>query len=210
MGFSLRYAFGRAGRHIRKIAGEARARVGERFRSLGPSCLRDFLFAQYWAIDVSLFMVFYNDDPTDVRYALHNKYARILTTRTERDLRYLGFSYAASLLAAQPMTSHTEEGLCAKVDVLETIAFIYDAASRTQAWFPVVRHPDSWMIANTLSDEIARVLQLACGQDPVFVNDWVSLVPGIEVSANQLLSEPDWSQSVASMLESTDFGGACR
>ena len=69
MAFSLTYAFGTMGRHTRKISSEARCFVGARFRSIESSRLRDYLFAQYLAIDGTLFAVFYNDDPGHPLYS---------------------------------------------------------------------------------------------------------------------------------------------
>lgn len=83
MAFSLTYAFGAMGRHTRKISREARAFIGAKFRNLEPSRFRDYLFAQYYAIDGTLFSVFYNDDPNHPLYSIHKKYATKLLDATE-------------------------------------------------------------------------------------------------------------------------------
>jgi hypothetical protein len=207
MAFSLTYAFGAMGRHVRKISREARAFVGARFRSLEPSQLRDYLFAQYFAIDNTLFTVFYNDDPADPLFSIHKKYANRLLDATECDFRHLARAYAFSLLASQRLASGTEEEMAGRLNILDLIAFVYDGSSPTELWTSLVLQPDDSIIAAALCQEIARVLQLDPLDKGAFFSDWLSLVPSITAVTEMFLAKEDWSKSTASLIESVDFGG---
>jgi hypothetical protein len=207
MAFSLTYAFGAKGRHIRKISGEARAFVGAKFRNLEPSRLRDYLFAQYFAIDGALFAVFYNDEPSHPLYSIHTKYGNKLLDATECDFRHLGLAYAYGLLAGQPLTSATEEEMAGRLNILHAIAFIYDGGQPPQLWISLVLKPDDAMIAAALCHDIAKLLQLDPRDKTTFSNDWLSLVPSIIAGTNVLLTRRGWSESAASLIQSVDFGG---
>ena len=208
MAFSLTYAFGRMGRHIRQISGDARAFVGAKFRDLDPSRLRDYLFAQYFAIDMTLFKVFYNDDPRDPLYSIHKKYADKLLAATESDFRHLGLAYAFSLLAGQPLTSATEAEIAGRISILHAISSIYDGSQPPQLWISLVLKPDDSMIAAALCYDIGKALQLDPRDKTAFSNDWLSLVPGIIAGTNRLLTKEDWTKTAATMIKSVDFGGA--
>jgi hypothetical protein len=210
MAFSLTYAFGAMGRHIRKISREARAIVGEQFRNLESSGLRDYLFAQYFAIDGALFSVFYNDDPNHPLHPIHKKYANKLLDTTESDFRHLARAYAFSLLAGLPLRNGTEEEMVGRVNILRLIAFIYEGSGPTELWTSLVLQPDESLIAAALCQEIAHVLQLDPRDKGAFSNDWLSLVPSIIAVTNMFLTKEDWSKSAASMIESVDFGGTKR
>src|SRR5262249_53940058 len=160
MAFSLIYAFGAKGRHIRRIAREARAFVGAKFRNLEPSRLRDYLFAQYFAIDSTLFNVCYNSDQNHPLYPIHQKYGNKLLDATESDFRHLARAYALSLVAGQPLSSGTEEEMVGRVNILRLVAFIYDGSSPAELWTSLVLQPDESIIAAALCQEIARVLEL--------------------------------------------------
>src|SRR5438067_2028388 len=121
MPFSLSYAFGGAGRHIRKISREARAFIGAKFRNLEPGPVRDQLFAQYLAIDGTLFKVFYNDDRKDPFYRIHKTYANKLLDATAADFRHLARAYALSFLTAHPVTRATEEEMTGRLCVFDVI-----------------------------------------------------------------------------------------
>jgi len=205
MAFSLTYAFGQMGRHIRKISREARAFVGSNFRDLEPSRLRDILFAQYFAIDCTLFSVFYNEGPTHPFYSIHKTYADALIRATESDLRRLARAYAFSLLAGQSL-SCAEEEAALRLNVLRLIAFVYDRSSPTEFWTSLVLQPDHSVIAAALCLEIADVLHLDAPDKRTFSNDWLSLLPGINAATNGFLMQDDWSKRAASIIESVDFG----
>lgn len=207
MGFSLTYAFGRMGRHIREISREARAFVGAKFRNLDPSPLRDYLFAQYFAIDGTLFNVFYSDDTTDPLYSIHRKYANKLLDATECDFRHLGLAYAVSLLAGEPLRNATQEEMAGRLSVLDTIAFIYDGSRPTELWTALVLQPDDSMIAAAMCQDIAHVLQLDPRDKAGFSSDWLSLVPYIVEGTHTLVTQEEWGRSAASLIEGTDFGG---
>jgi hypothetical protein len=207
MAFSLSYAFGTMGRHIRRISSEARCFVGARFRSIESSRLRDYLFAQYLGIDGTLFAVFYNDDPGHPLYSIHKKYANKLLDATESDFRHLARAYAFSLFSGQPAGSPSEEEVAARLDILLVIAFIYDGSNPTQLWTSLCLRPDDSNIAAALCQEIAHVLQLDPRDKSTFSSDWLSLVPIIISRENAFLAKEDWCKSAASMIESVDFGG---
>ncbi|MCO6458560.1 MAG: hypothetical protein J5I93_24910 [Pirellulaceae bacterium] len=210
MTFSLTYAFGAMGRHTRKISREARAFVGGQFRKLEPSGLRDYLFAQYFAIDGTLFSVFYNDDRNDRLYPVHKKYANKLLDATESDFRHLARAYAFSLLANQPFSSGNEEEMVGRVNILRLIAFIYDGSNPTATWTSLVLQPDELIIAAALCQEIAHVLQLDPRDKGAFSSEWLSLVPTIIAGTEALVTHDDFRNSTAAMIESVDFGGTQR
>jgi len=210
MAFSLTYAFSAKGRHIRKISREARGFVGDKFRNLKPGPLRDYLFAQYFAIDGALYAVFYNDDPSHPLYPIHIKYGNKLLETTESDFRHLGLAYAFSLLAIQsgsPQLSVTEEDMAGNLNLMHVIASIYDGSQPPQLWTSIVLKPDYAMIAATLCQDIAKVMQLDPRDKTAFANDWVSLIPSIIAETKMHLMRSDWSKSVSAIIKSVDFGG---
>lgn len=204
---SLTYAFGRMGRHIRTIAHEARAFVGAKFRSLEPTQLRDYLVAQYFAIDLTLFSVFYNEEPTDPLYLVHKKYGSKLLGATESDFRRLGRAYAFSLLAAQSQSTASDGDIASRMDLLHVLSFIYTGSQAPQLWIEVLGKPDASMISAALCHDIAAVLQMDPGDKPAFSDDWLSLVSAMIAATNSFLAKEDWSRTAATMIESIDFGG---
>jgi hypothetical protein len=207
MAISLTYAFGTMGRHIRKTCREARAYVGANFRYLEASQLRDALFWQYFAIDLSLFSVFYNEDPTDALYPIHKKYAGMLLGVTDVGFRRIARAYALSLLAGQPLRRADEEEAAGRLNVLRLIAFIYDRSGPTQFWTSLVLQPDEKVVAGALCLEIADAIRLDPPDKTAFSTDWLSLVPGINAGTKMFLAKEDWSEKAASLMESVDFGG---
>jgi hypothetical protein len=213
MAFSLVYGFGRMGRHVRRIVSEARSFAGTKFRNLTPSPLRDFLFAQFFAIDHTLFGVFYNDDPKDPRYSMHQKYASKLIDVTACDFLSLCHTYSCSILVAQPLVDSPQFGPqeCeTTLGILRIIDFIYGGSTPTQIWPAMALKPDPSIIAATMCQEIAQVLQFDPRDKASFSNEWLSLLPQIIAYTNTLIAKEDWSKTAALWIESNDYGGPRR
>ena len=210
MAFSLTYAFGRMGRHVRKIAREARSFAGTKFRNLAPGPLREFLFAQFVATDSTLFGIFYNDDPSDPRYSMHQKYASELLDVTACEFLGLCHAYSCSILVAQPLedSAQLSPQECETIlGILDVIDCIYGGSAPTQLWTTIAIEPNPLIIAAALCEEIAQVLQLDPQDKAAFSNEWLSLLPHIIAGTNTLLANEDWSNTSASMIESSDYGG---
>jgi hypothetical protein len=162
---------------------------------------------QYFAIDCSLFSVFYNDAANHPLYSIHKKYANRLIDSTEFDYRHIGRAYAFGLLASEPVRDQTEDEMARRLGVLHTIAFIYDGTKPTDLWTSLVLKPDADITAVALCQEIARILQLDSRDKSAFSVDWLSLVPGILAGIRQFLGKEDCTKSITCIVESTDFGG---
>ena len=119
-------------------------------------------------------------------YSIHKKYANKLLDATESDFRHLVCAYAFSLLAGQQAGSASEEEVAARLDILLVITFIYDGSHPTQLWTSLCLRPDDSIIAASLCQEIAHVLQLDPRDKSTFSSDWLSLVPSIIARANSL------------------------
>jgi hypothetical protein len=211
MAFSLTYAFGSMGRHIRNISREARSFVGTKFRNLEPCPFRHFLFAQCFAIDATLFRVFYNEDASDPLYPIHLKYANKLLDATACD--YLGLCrvYSCGILVGQSSPDSSpvsEQQVATTLGILRVIDFVYGGSEPEELWPSLVLKPDTSIIAAAVCQGIARVLQVDPRDKASFSNDWLSLVPYINAATNTLVAKPDWAKTAASMLESRDYGGS--
>jgi hypothetical protein len=207
MEFSLTYAFGKMGRHIRKISREARQFVGPRFRLLEVTPVRDFLFAEYLGIDTTIFAAFYTEDTADIAYSVHKKYANKLLDATEADFRHLARAYAFGLLASQPIVNGTDEETIFRQNLLESLGFIYDGTKPADPWPAVVFRPSGDVIAAAVCMDIAAALQLNPRDKGEFSRDWLSLTSRMIAVRDHFLAQADWSKSAASMINSVDFGG---
>lgn len=211
MAFSLTYAFGSMGRHIRKISREARSFVGTKFRNLEPSPLRDFLFAQYFAIDATLFQVFYNEDTSDPLYPIHLKYANKVLDATACDFLSLCRVYSCGIVVGQSSLDSppvSEQQAATRLGILRVIDFVYGGSEPEELWPSLVLKPDTSITAAAVCRGIARVLQVEPSDKASFSNDWLSLIPLINATTNGLLAKPDWAKTAASLVESRDFGGS--
>jgi hypothetical protein len=211
MAFSLTYAFGRMGRHVRKISSEARSFLGTKFRNLEPGPLRDFLFAQCFAIDTTLFRVFYNEDTSDPFYPIHVKYANKLLDATGCDFLRLGRVYSCGIIVAQSSPDSSpvsEQQVATTLGILRMINFVYGGSEPEDFWASLVLRPDASIIAAAVCQGIAQVLQADPRDKASFGDDWLSLIPRIHATTNALLAKPDWAKTAASLLESRDFGGS--
>jgi hypothetical protein len=211
MAFSLTYAFGRMGRHIRKIAREARSFVGTKFRNLQPGPLRDYLFAQNFAIDSTLFGVFYSENTGDPLYPIHQKYSNRLLDATACDFLRLSRTYSSSIVVGQLSADSnppTEQQIAAVLNILQVIDFVYGGSEPEDFWASLALKPDPSVIAAALCQAVARILQMDPRDKGSFSNDWLSLIPRITAATNMLLAKPDWAKAAASMIESCDYGGS--
>jgi len=210
MAFSLTYAFGRMGRHVRKISREARSFVGTKFRNLDPSPFRDSLFAQYFAIDATVFHVFYSEEG-DPLYPIHLKYGNKLIDATGCDYLRLCRVYSCGIVVGQSSANApaTEQQVATTLGILRVIDFVYGGSEPEEEWWaPLVLKPDTSIISAAVCQGIARVLQVDPKDKTSFGNDWLSLIPRINAATNALLATPDWAKVAASMLNSCDFGGS--
>lgn len=178
MGISLTYAFGRAGRHTRAIANQARSFISAQRRSLPDNVAVDFLYQQSQAIDCTLFLVFYSE-AGDSCYQMHQKYLPKLLEVTEVGFRRISQAYASALLVGIPMQSGSEEELDTRVGALNTIAHLYDSSEPASYWIEMACNPDDGGIAAALLNDIAKVLRVDPLDRDEFARDWFSLLPMI-------------------------------
>lgn len=210
MAFSLSYAFGRTGRHTRKIASESRSFVGTKFRNLQPTPLRDFLFAQQFAIDSILFQVFYSE-VGDSLYPIHQKYADKLIDATACDFLRLSRLYSCAILVGQSSSDSaqpTDEQVAGTLGILRVIDFLYGGSEPGEVWDALVSKPDPSIAGAVLCLGVARVLQMDPRDKAAFANDWLSLIPRIDAATSLLLEDPDWAKTAATMIDSSDYGGS--
>jgi hypothetical protein len=179
VGFSLNYAFGKAGRHTRAIATQARAFISAQRRTLPDNPAIDFLYMQSRAIDATLFPVFYSE-PDDVFYPLHRKYLPQLLEVNEAGFRRMSQAYASALLVGLPMQSGSHEEISNRAGALHTLAHLYDASQPATYWLEMARSPDDAGITAALLTDIAKVLRIAPLNKNEFASDWLSLLPSID------------------------------
>lgn len=179
MGFSFTYAFGRAGRHTRAIATQARAFISAQRSTLPVNPAIDFLYTQSRAIDATLFPVFYSE-PDDVFYRLHRKYLPQLLGVNESGFRRMSQAYASTMLVGLPITSGTKDELSNREGALRTIAHLYDASQPASYWLELAHSPDDAGITAALITDIAKVLRVSPLNKNEFASDWLSLLPEID------------------------------
>lgn len=184
--------------------------MGSNFRSLETGPLRDFLFAQCFAIDNALFSVFFNDDRNHVLYRVYEKYGTRLLAANERDFRRLAQVYALVLLASMPRQGQADSESALRLNILRCICFVYDRAAPSQTWSGLVLEPDNAAIDATFCSDIADILQIDPLANNSFRNDWLSLIPSIVCGTKSLTSKSDWPKTALYMIESIDYGGTRR
>lgn len=180
MAFSLTYAFGKAGRHARTVATQARDFIGAQRRTLPANPAIDFLYMQSRAIDSVLFGVFYSDDPRDACYTLHRKYLPQLLEVTESGFRRMSQAYASALLLGLPIQTGDNEELSNRGGALHTLAHLYDGSQPASYWMEMAIRPTDMGITAALLTDIAKVLRLEPPNKDVFAHDWLALLPMID------------------------------
>lgn len=178
MAFSLTYAFGKAGRHTRAIATQARDFIRAQRRTLPDNVAIDFLYSQSQAIDFALFRVFYSE-AGDTCYPMHQKYLPRLLEVTESGFRRMSQAYASALLVGIPIQSGSEEEFQARLGALNTIAHLYDASEPASYWMELAHSPTDAGITAALLNDIAKVLRIDHCNREEFARDWLSLLPTI-------------------------------
>lgn len=181
MAFSLTYAFGKAGRHTRAIASQARDFISAQRRTLPTNPAIDFLYVQSQAIDSVLFHVFYSEPP-DSGYRLHRKYFPHLLEVTESGFRRMSQAYASAFLVGLPIQSGAEAELRKREDVLRTVAHLYDGSEPASYWVEMAYRPNDAGITACLLTDIAKVLRVEPQNRSEFAQDWLSLLPMIDQS----------------------------
>ena len=179
MAFSLTYAFGKAGRHTRTIATQAREFISAQRRTLPNNSAIEFLYGQSKAIDCVLFMVFYSEDG-DAFYDIHRRYLTQLLQITESGFRRMSLAYASALLVGLPVQSGSSDELNTRRGALHTLAHLYDGSEPATYWIEMAYSPNDAGITAALLTDIAKVLRITPVNMNVFASDWLSLLPSID------------------------------
>ena len=179
MDFSLTYAFGKAGRHTRTIANQAREFISAQRRTLPNNSAIDFLYGQSKAIDHVLFMVFYSETG-DVFYHIHRRYLTQLLQVTESGFRRMSLAYASTLLVGMPVQSGSTDELSIRMAALRALAHLYDGSQPATYWIEMACRPHDAGITAALLTDIAKVLRITPANKNEFASDWLSLLPSID------------------------------
>lgn len=176
MAFSLTYALGKAGRHARSIAAEARKFITAQHRTLPVNSATQFLYSHSKAIDAVLFRVFYSE-PGDRCYPIHARYLPSLLEVTESGFRQVSQAYASAQVVALPLESGTATERRTREELLRTISYLYVNHEPASYWVELAHSPNEAGITAALLTDIAKVLRFNPPHTNQFARDWLSLIP---------------------------------